>query len=88
MLSNLQTRNAVAVSFGRLNVRVALIVAGGSGIDEATAWMFAREGARVSIRDINYRAARSVADSIVAMLFRSSGKANICKRQRCDYFIN
>jgi NAD(P)-dependent dehydrogenase (short-subunit alcohol dehydrogenase family) len=65
MLSNLQSRNAVAESLGRLNARVALIVGGGSGIGEATARMFAREGARVSIGDINYLAARSVADSIV-----------------------
>ena len=38
---------------GKLDNRIAVITGGGSGIGEATAKLFAAEGARVVIADIN-----------------------------------
>lgn len=45
----------------RLSDRVCLITGGGSGIGQATATLFAREGARLSIADKREEAAKAVA---------------------------
>jgi NAD(P)-dependent dehydrogenase (short-subunit alcohol dehydrogenase family) len=56
----------------RLNDQLALVTGGGSGIGEATAKLFAREGARVAVADIDYEAAQRVAEEIRA----AGGEAN------------
>ena len=51
---------------GRLAGRVVLVVGGGTGIGEAGARTFAREGAAVAVADIDRQAAGTVAESIAA----------------------
>jgi NAD(P)-dependent dehydrogenase (short-subunit alcohol dehydrogenase family) len=50
----------------RLNEKVAVVVGGGSGMGEAIAHLFAREGAAVAIADINRESAAKVSESIRA----------------------
>ncbi len=46
--------------------RVVLVVGGGSGIGEASAWRFAEEGAHVVVADVTLENAQKVADEIGA----------------------
>lgn len=48
----------------RLENKIALVTGGGSGIGEATAELFAREGAKVTVADWNREAAAAVARRI------------------------
>jgi len=60
-----------------LTGKSAVVTGGASGIGEAISLLFAKQGARVSVLDVDEAAARSAADRIVA----AGGKADA---QRCD----
>ena len=48
----------------RLESKVALVTGGGSGIGRAVAVLFAREGARIAVADLNSEDAQRTADEI------------------------
>jgi NAD(P)-dependent dehydrogenase (short-subunit alcohol dehydrogenase family) len=50
---------------GTLEGKVAFVTGGSDGIGEATARVFAREGAKVAIADVNDEGGRRVVDSII-----------------------
>ena len=56
---------------GRLTDKVALITGSGSGIGKATAQLFAQEGARIAIADLDEARSRQVAEEIAS----SGGRA-------------
>ncbi|MBV1886437.1 MAG: glucose 1-dehydrogenase [Parvibaculaceae bacterium] len=51
---------------GRLDGKMAFVTGGAQGLGEATSIMFAREGAKVAVTDINLAGAQKVADVINA----------------------
>ena len=66
-----------------LKDKVALVTGGGSGIGEATAWTFHRDGAAVVVADINADAANAVAEAINADGGRAIGVAvNVAKEEQ------
>lgn len=56
---------------GKLDGKVAIVSGSSQGIGEATARLFAQEGAQVIVADINYEKAKIVADSINAQLYET-----------------
>ena len=50
-----------------LKDRVAIVTGAGSGIGRAGAELFAREGARVVVAEINQERGKAVAESITSM---------------------
>lgn len=65
---------------GKLEDRVAIVTAGGSGIGAATARRFAKEGAKVVIADLSGTRGRAVADDIKA----GGGSAAFIKMDASD----
>lgn len=49
---------------GRVSGKKAFVTGGAQGLGEATAWMLAREGAKVTVTDINGEGAKKVAAAI------------------------
>ncbi len=65
---------------GRLEGRVAFLVGGGAGIAKACALMFAREGAKIVVADINAATGQASADAVVA----EGGEAIFVKMDATD----
>ena len=73
----------------RLKDRVALITGAAGGIGEATALLFAEEGARVGVQDVNIAGA----EKVVAAISEKGGKAiaiagDITKKANCESIVS
>jgi NAD(P)-dependent dehydrogenase (short-subunit alcohol dehydrogenase family) len=72
----------------RLKEKTALITGAGGGIGEATAFLFAQEGAKVGVQDLNVEAAEKVA----AAIKDKGGKAvaiagDVTKKANCESMV-
>jgi NAD(P)-dependent dehydrogenase (short-subunit alcohol dehydrogenase family) len=72
----------------RLKDRAALITGAGGGIGEATAYLFAQEGAKVGVQDVNVEAA----EKVVAAVKEKGGKAvaiagDVTKKVNCESMV-
>ena len=69
-----------------LKDQVAIITGGASGMGEATAILFAQEGAKVVIADYNEKNARKVADKITAAggIARVYGPVDVSSEDACN----
>ena len=66
----------------RLENQVALITGGTSGIGEATARLFAREGARIAITGRNEKRGHSVTEAILNLSAQEAGPPRqVCKKR-------
>lgn len=72
----------------RLKDRIALITGGGSGIGEATAHKFSKEGAKVVICDIAIENAKGVVEAIIENGGEALAlKANVCKKNEVENVV-
>jgi NAD(P)-dependent dehydrogenase (short-subunit alcohol dehydrogenase family) len=73
---------------GRLEGKIAHITGGGSGLGDAMAHLFAREGARVVVSDLKLEVAQKVADSVVAEGGDAIALAgDVSNREQCEALI-
>ena len=63
---------------GRLDDKVALITGGGGSIGAATARLFADEGAKVVLADLDEEGLAVVTDEIGAEIGRASCRERVC----------
>ena len=63
MKSSAETTSSTGM--GRLEDKASLVTGGGSGIGEAASKLFAIEGAKVAVADLNYEGAERVANEII-----------------------
>eukprot|EP00127_Corallochytrium_limacisporum_P001110 Clim_evm21s39 gene=Clim_evmTU21s39 len=63
---------------GRLDGKIAIVTGGASGIGQESSILFAREGAKVVITDVNESSGETLADRI------NSGGIGECKFFKCD----
>lgn len=61
---------------GRVEGKVAIVTGGASGIGRASAKLFARQGAKVALTDLNHKAGQAVAKEIA----RAGGEATFIKQ--------
>jgi NAD(P)-dependent dehydrogenase (short-subunit alcohol dehydrogenase family) len=73
---------------GRLEGKVAHITGGGSGLGDAMAHLFAKEGARVAVSDLKLETAERVAASIVAEGGDAIALAgDVSSREQCERLV-
>ncbi len=72
----------------RLKDRVALITGAGGGIGEATALLFAQEGAKVAVQDLNAQGAEKVAAAIAETGAQAIAVAgDVTKKADCENVV-